>query len=299
MKRDREGMMTTHETIWGYIFISPWLIGLLLFWVGPVGSVFQMSFTDNNILQSTSFVGIRNYLQILGSDQLFWESIKNTLLYVILRVPLIMAIGFLIAVLLNKTCKGITFFRALIYFPSILPVVAAGALWMLLLNPDLGWIPSWMEIIGLPKTNLLGDLVTVKPTLVLISLWQIGSYMVIFLSNLQNVPSHLYESASIDGAGSIKRLLHITIPMMSPTFLYVMIVDIIASFQVFSLAFILTNGGPGSSTLFYILYLYRQAFTFFQMGYASAMAVLLFLVMIVLTVIMMKTSKRWVHYERM
>jgi len=189
-------------------------------------------------------------------------------------------------------------FRAVVYLPAVIPVVAAGGIWLLFLNAQIGWLDHWLAAAGLPARQWLGDEFWAKPALVLISLWQIGSYVVIFLQGLQSIPAQLYEGAEIDGAGALTKLVSVTVPMTTPTILYVTVIDLIASFQVFSLAFVITQGGPADQTLFYVLYLYREAFSFLKMGYASAMAAVLFVVTMALTLIVIRSSRGCVQYER-
>jgi multiple sugar transport system permease protein len=290
--------LASRDVVWGYGFIAPWLIGLLLFTAGPIVAVFYWSFTDYPILSAPTWVGLKNYEKILTGDPLFWKSIQNTAYYVGLRVPLHLLLAFGLALLINRSIRGISFLRTAIYLPSVVPIVALAVIWRLLLDPRGGYLNYYGSLVGLPATNFLTSEALVKPAIIGISLFQVGIAMVIFMAGLQAIPEQLYEAAAIDGANAWQRLVTVTVPMLTPVILYNLIVDIINSFQVFAYAFILTGGAPANAALFYVLYIYKQAFEFFQMGYASALSVILFLVILVFTALLMSFSDRWVQYDR-
>lgn len=286
------------STFWGYLFISPWLIGLFLFTLGPILAAFYFSFTEYSVFESPIFTGFSNYIRIFSEDELFPKVVFNTIYYVGLRVPLHVGLGLLLATLLCKNFRGISIFRTAMYLPTIVPAVAAAAIWMWVLDPQIGILNQMLARIGIIAPNWLGSELFSKPTLIFISLWRVGSIMMIFLAGLKDIPDYLFEAADIDGASRWRKFWMIKIPMITPTILYNFVMDIINSFQVFSDAFIITDGGPLHSTNFIVLYIYKNAFQYFQMGYACALAVILFLVIFVITVILMKSSDSWVHYDR-
>jgi multiple sugar transport system permease protein len=290
--------ISTREALWGYAFIAPWVIGLLLFTAGPILAVFYWSFTEYPILSAPTWVGLRTFEKIFTADPLFWKSLANTAYYVGLRVPLHLGLAFALALLINRSIRAISFFKTAIYLPSVVPVVALAIVWRLLLDPRSGYLNYYGGLVGLPAINWLTSEAWIKPAIIGISLSQVGIAMVIFLAGLQSIPEQLYEAAAIDGAGPWQRLLSVTIPMLTPVILYNLIVDIINSFQVFAYAYILTKGGPADAALFFVLYIYRHAFELFQMGYAAALSAILFVIILVFTVILMSFSDRWVQYDR-
>jgi multiple sugar transport system permease protein len=294
----RAGWLARREALYGYAFISPWLIGLVAFTAGPLLTVFYLSLTEYPILSEPTWIGTRNYQRIFAEDPKFWASLFNTAYYVAIRVPLHLGLAFVFALLLHRTVRGIGVFRTAIYLPSMIPIVALSVIWRVLLDPRSGYVNYFNSLVGLPQINFLTSTDWAKPVVIFISLWQIGIPMIVFLAGLGAIPEHLYEAAKIDGAGAWRRLLNVTLPMMTPVILYNVIIDIINSFQVFAFAFILTKGGPNDATLFYVLYIYRQAFELFQMGYASALSTILFLIVLVLTLIVLRSSRYWVQYER-
>lgn len=285
------------EALWGYFFILPWIIGLGLFTLAPILAVWQWSFTDYAILGTPRPVGLQNFQQI-ADDPLFRLSLYNTAYYVLFRVPIYLLVAFALALLLNRAGKVIAFFRAAIYLPAVAPIVALSVVWRLLLDPQLGIATYYGGFLGLPNSYWLGSEALAKPVIIFVSFWSVGVPTMIFLAGLQGVPEHLYEAAEIDGASLWSKLWAVTIPMMTPTILLNLIIEIINSFQVFAYAFIMTSGGPVNTTLFYVLYIYRQAFQFFRMGYASALSLILFLVVLALSIGVMKLSDMWVQYER-
>ncbi|MCC6174303.1 MAG: sugar ABC transporter permease [Chloroflexi bacterium] len=290
--------LARREALYGYAFISPWIVGLLAFTAGPLLAAFYFSFTEYPILSAPTWVGLRNYERIFTEDRSFLTSLANTAIYVIVRVPLHLTIAFVLALALSRSIRGIGVFRTAIYLPSMIPIVALSVIWRILLDPRIGYVNYFASYLGLPEVNWLTSEVWIKPVIIMISLWQVGVPMIIFLAGLGGIPDQLYEAAQLDGAGPWQRLRNVTLPMMTPSILYNVIIDIINSFQVFAFAFILTKGGPNDASLFYVLYIYRQAFQFFQMGYASALSAILFFVVLALTILLLRSSRYWVSYER-
>jgi multiple sugar transport system permease protein len=288
----------------GYFFIMPWLIGMLLFTVGPMLVSLYMSFTSWTMLSPPQWVGFENYTSLVKDDLLFYVSIYNTLYYVFLSVPLGMVVSLLLALLLNQRVKGISIFRTIFYLPSITNLVAISVLWIWIFNPEFGLLNGILRIVGIEGPYWLQSETWSKPSLVVMSLWSVGGGMIIYLAALQGIPQQLYEAAELDGAGLWNKFRSITVPMLTPAIFFNLTMSIIGSFQVFTQAYIMTQGrspggegGPANSTLFYVLYLYKKAFQQFKMGYASAMAWVLFIVILILTLIQFKLSKRWVYYE--
>ena len=284
--------------LWGYFFISPWLIGFLVFNLYPIVAVFYYSFFEYTGLRAPQFVGLENYVEMFKYDDLALKSLWNTLYYVALRVPLYMLIGFAAALLVNRKLRGIYLFRTGLYIPTVVPFAVGVIVWMWLMDTHFGIINIGLKALGLPIVNWLGSAHMALPSIVIIGLWQIGTVMMIFLAGLQSIPIHLYEAADIDGASLWQKLVYITVPMMSPVIMFNLILDVINSFQVFTAAFIATNGGPLNSTLFYALYLYRQSFQFLNLGFGMALATILFLIIMVFTLIIFRSERYWVFYER-
>jgi multiple sugar transport system permease protein len=281
----------------GYLFISPWLVGLLTFTLFPILAVFFLSFTRYGVFDSPTWVGLTNYQKIFADDRLFKISLINTLYYVGLSVPLHVGVGFLLALGLNAKLIGQTIFRTFFYVPSIVPQVAGVLLFVWLFQPQIGLINYFLGLIGVNGPNWLGRPEWAKPAIIIMSMWGVGGGMIIYLAGLQSIPQHLYEAAEIDGANGWHKFRNVTVPMMTPTIFFNVIVGLIGSFQVFTTAYVATGGGPLNSTLFYVLYLYRRAFQDFAMGYASAMAWILFVLVLLLTLVVFRSSSSWVYYE--
>ena len=287
------------EAAWGYVFIAPWIIGFLAFSLGPIVATLYLSLTEYRILTPPEWIGIDNYVRMFTSDVLYGKSLGVTAMYIGMRVPSWIIIGLLLAMLINRDIPGIRFFRTALYLPTIIPLAASAIIWMWMLNPQVGFLNAWVRTnLGVILPNWLNDTTWALPAIVVLGIWQIGQTMMIFLAGLQEVPSQLYEAADIDGANGLQKFRHITVPMMTPIIYFNTVVGVISAFQVFGAAFIMTAGGPANSTLFYILYLYRRAFQFLEMGYASAMSVVLVAIVLALTVLIMRTSDSWVQYER-
>lgn len=282
---------------WGYVFIAPWLLGFLLFTAGPMLASLYLSFCRYD-LHTLEWAGTRNYELLFTRDPLFWKSLTNTALYVLFSVPLGLTGSLLLALLLNRTVRGITLFRTLFYLPSLVPAVASALLWAWIFHPDAGLLNYGLSLAGIRGPQWLQDPRTALPSLILMSLWGVGgSRMVIFLAGLQGISDELYEAAALDGARGWAAFRHVTLPMLSPTIFFNLVLGIIGSFQVFTSAYVLTNGGPNHATLMYVLYLYNNAFRFFKLGKASAMAWVLFVLLLVFTLIQFRHASKWVYYE--
>lgn len=297
MASQRRSKQVIKEEIAGYLFVSPWFVGFILFIVGPMIASLFISMCEYRLPYAIKWVGLANYAKMLTGDPLFWKSLYNTVYYTAISVPLGIALSLAIAVLLNQEIKGLGILRTIYYLPSILSGVAVSLLWLLLLDPSFGMINALLEKIGIDGPLWLQDPAWSKPGIILMSLWQVGGNMIIYLAGLQGIPTQLYEAARIDGATSWRCFWSITLPMMTPTIFLSLVMGIIGSFQVFTQAYVMTDGGPLNSTLFYVLYLYRTGFMEFRMGYASALAWTLFMFILVLTVIIFRSSEKWVYYE--
>lgn len=284
------------EALSGYTFLIPWIIGLLVFTLGPILAVFYFSFTAYPVIGAPRWIGLANYEQMFTRDALFTKSLFNTAYYVGLRVPLFQIIAFAVALLVARNLPGMRFFKTGIYLPVMMAAVAKSVMWRQMLG-QAGLANYLLFLFGYPRQNLLASELWVKPLIILLTLWIIGPTMLVYLAGLKGIPEELYEAASIDGANGWQRLFRITIPMMTPVILLNLIMDIINSFQVFTHALIITEGGPVNASLFYVLYIFRQAFSYFDMGYASALSVVLFVIILIFTLIVMRWSQSWVHYE--
>ena len=286
------------DNIIGYALLAPWLVGFLFMWAIPALMSIYYSFTDYNLLSAPNWVGLKNYVDIFTGDKNFRQSLKVTFGYVLIMVPLRLAFALFVANLLNKKHMCMALYRVLYYIPSIVGgSIAVSVVWKQIFG-NKGVLMSLLGAFGIEqKMSLLGNPNTALFVIVLMGVWQFGSCMLVFLSGLKQIPNSLYESAAIDGAGSFKRFWKITMPMLTPTLFFNLIQQIINAFRVFTESYIITDGGPMSSTLTYVLYLYRSAFTNFHMGYSCALAWILVLIIGVATIILFKTQNSWVHYE--
>lgn len=285
------------QEFWGFLFICPWLFGFLIFTAGPMLYSFWLSFTKYDLADS-KFVGVENYRRLVRQDPLFWKALTNTVLYALVTVPLGIIGSLVIALVLNQQVKGVRLFRTLFYLPSMVPAVASALVWQWVFNADNGILNQALAYVGLPNIEWLQNEKFVLWAFVLMSLWGVGGQrMIIFLAGLQGIPDSYYEAARLDGANSWRQFWHITLPSLSPVMFFNVILSLIGAFQVFASAYVMTSGGPNNASLFYSLYIFRNAFEYFKMGKASAMAWILFLILLVLTLVQMKLSKRWVHYE--
>jgi multiple sugar transport system permease protein len=283
------------EAISFYLTISPWLVGFLAFTVGPMLISLLASFTNWDLLTNPVWVGLGNYRD-LATDSTFIQSLKVTLTYTAAYVPLDLAGGLLLALLVRPRIKGMGIFRTIFYLPTVFSGVAFVVIWLWMLNPNGGLVNLVLDWFGITGPRWLLDPRYALMSLVIMSFWGWGRSMALYLGGMQSIPDELYEAAAIDGAGSIRQFFFVTLPLLSPTLFFNLILSVIATFQSFTSAFVATNGGPLDSTLFLVLYIYRQAFEFFHMGYASALAWVLFAIVLVLTLVLMRTQKFWVFY---
>lgn len=285
------------EARWAFLFLSPWIVGFLLFTLGPMAASLWFSFTRFSGTSLPVFVGLDNYTTLFTTDPKFWRSLGITFFYAFVAVPLGLVLGFLLAWLLNLQIPLMKFWRTVYYMPSVISGVVVAILWRGLFDEKTGFVNfvlSWFGIRG-PAWLLSPEFAIAA--LILISIWGVGGGMIIYLAGLQSIPTALYEAAELDGANAWQRLLKVTLPMMSPVIFYNLIIGIIACFQYFTEPWILTKGGPDDATLFYNIYLYKNAFQYGEMGFASALAWVLFLIVLVLTALVFKSSSMWVYYE--
>ena len=295
--------LSFEETFFGWLFILPAVLGVVLFQLGPVVASALLSFTSYDIISPPRWVGTANYERLLN-DPLWFQSIRVTLRYVVLYVPSALITAYAIALLMSNSLHGISLYRTIWYLPSVVPVVASAAIWRWGLNPEFGPINYPLKVLGLPAPRWLTDPDWIVPSLVFISLWGLGNTVLIFLAAITGLPRTYYEAAEVDGAGVFARFRHITLPLTSSIIFYQLIVSIIGSFQVFGIAYVLfvttpsaSSAGPANAALFYVLYMFRNAFGYFRNGYASAMAWVLFLVIMFLTWLLFYSQRRWVYYE--
>ena len=292
----------------GYIAASPWLVGLIVFGAGPILFSMIISFCNYDVLSPARFIGLHNYVKLLGrhhdaildkivwNDPIFWKSLGNTL-YMVIAVPLSIVLGLAMALLLDAKVRGLHLYRTIFYLPAIVPAVASFILWLWLLDPSVGLVNQGLTMLGISNPpKWLQDPQWSKPSLILLGLWGVGSGMIIWLAGLKDIPETYYEAASIDGANRFQQLIRITIPLLSPYIFFNLIMGLIGTFQVFESALIMTDGGPADSTLFYAYKLFNEAFKFLNMGVASAMAWLLFIIVLAITLLQLWLGKKWVHY---
>ena len=285
------------EAKWGLIFAAPAILGFLLLKAMPILFSLYITMTNWSAVGEAQWVGVDNFERMLFEDPLFWRSLQVTAYYSLLAVPASMIFAFFLAMLLNTRIPGLGIFRTIFYIPSIVPIIASSVIWLWMFNPDFGLFNSVLGTFGLPKLQYIFSEDTVVPSLVFMSIWGVGPMMIIFLAGLQEVPKDLYEAADIDGAGALSKLWHITIPMMTPTILFNLLISLVAAFQTFVQPFIMTNGGPNNGSLFFVFWIYRKAFQDSQMGYASALAWALFIIISVLSYLIFRTSRNWVFYQ--
>ena len=285
------------KTIEGYLFISPWIVGFILFTAGPVVASLGLSFYQWSLIRPPRFVGLENYVTMFTNDPLFWQSLRVTLLYVAVAVPLQIAFALFLAILLNQKVRAIPVFRTIFYLPSVVSGVAIAVLWLWLYQPELGLINDLLSKVGIDGPAWLISKQWALPAIIGASLWTVGGTMIIFLAGLQDMPQHLYEAAALDGAGEWAKFRHVTLPMLSPVIFFNLVLGLIAAFRMFELPLVMTQGGPINATMFYALYLYLSAFKFLKMGYAAALAWVLFIIIMIVTGLQLKLARRWVYYE--
>lgn len=280
----------------GYAFISPWLIGFIVFFAAPFLLSVYFSFTRYDVVSAPVWVGWANYRKLFFDDPLFWKSLGITFKYALAAVPASIAAGLGLALLLNLEIRGISIYRTIFYIPSIVPVVATSVVFVWILNPQIGLVNGILRTFGVIGPAWLQDTTWAFWSLVFMSLWAVGGGMIIYLAGLKDVPISLYEAAIIDGAGPLQRTWYVTLPMITPVIFFNLIMGVIGAFQYFTQAYIMTMGGPDDSTHFYALYLFNRAWRYLDMGYASAMAWILFIIVMSLTILIFRTHKRWVYY---
>lgn len=291
--------MVRRRLIWGLFFISPWILGFLAFTLYPIAASFYYGFTNYNILNFTPrWVGTENYADLFTADNVFWGSLRVTIQYVAMLVGLATVFDICIALLLNMNVRGLSLYRTVFYLPVMVPVVAATLTWVWILNPRHGLVNGLLDRIGVDGPLWLASPRTALFSLVLVAVWGSGRAVLIYLAGLKEIPSHLYEAAEIDGANPFRKMWHITLPLLTPQILFNVITMTIFSFQSIAAPLIMTGGGPNKATLLYGLQLYRLAFERLRMGYASAMAWILFLLILALTIAMFYGSRRFIHYDR-
>ncbi len=284
------------EAIHAYIFMSPAILGLLLFTLGPMAASLLLSFTEYNIITDPEWIGIDNYVELFN-DRLFWQSLRVSAIYSIVSVPLGLSVALALAILLNHKMRGMLIFRSVYYLPTVISGVGVAMLWRWLFNGDFGLINVLLRRVGIQGPNWLFDANWALAALIIASLWGIGGTMLIFLAGLQGIPQELYEAAEIDGAGRWRQFRSITLPMISHVTFFNLVLGVIGALQVFTDAYVMTGGGPNNATLFLSVYLYRHAFQFLHFGYAAAVAWILFLIVLALTLLVFKSSPLWVYYE--
>ena len=295
-KRKRVSGVQRAERRDGWLFAMPFLIGVTVFWLGPMLYSLFLVVQDWDMLSTPQYVGLEN-IRTAIEDPLVAKSLYNTAFYTFIGVPLQLLIALLLAIGLNQSIRGQSIYRTVFYLPAITPAVAFAVVWMQIFNADFGVLNNILHAFGLPGVNWLFDPNVAKPAFILMSLWTIGPQMVIFLAGLQSVPVELLEAAEIDGANNWQRFWGVVMPMLSPVIFFNLIIGIIGSFQVFTNAFIMTSGGPQNATLFVVLYIYLNGFRFFKMGYAATLAWMLFWIIMVFTFLQFTVANRWVYYE--
>lgn len=295
----RRSRARRREAILGYVYISPWIVGYLFLVLGPVLASLYLSFTKYSIITTPVFIGLDNYVRAFTDDKLFAKSMWNTFYYVVISVPLSIITSLLLALLLDQGLRATKLFRTLFFLPSITPVVASVLLWRWIFQPDFGVLNYLLSLVGIQGPQWLASPDWVKPSLITIGLWGSvgGSQMIVFLAGLQSIPTDLYEVAAIDGATKWHRFWNVTLPLLTPSIFFNLILGVIGGFRTFTAAYIATEGGPAYESLFFVLYLFYNAFQYMNMGYASAMAWVLLVIVLALTAIQFWMSKRWVYYE--
>jgi multiple sugar transport system permease protein len=296
-QRAHRGALRRREARAGLLFVLPWLLSLLIFTTYPVLAAFYLSLTDYNVVQPPTWVGLQNYHTMLTADPAFWISVKNTAFYTLLAVPLGLAGSLALALLLNLRVRGLAVYRTLVYLPALTPPVVSTIIFIGMFDPEGGLINAILQQVGLPALGWLNDPTWAKPALIMMSLWGLGAGALIFLAGLQEIPQALLEAAAIDGAGPWLRFRHITLPLLTPVILFNLVVGVIGAFHVFTPALVSggTTGKPLESTLMFMVHIYRNAFRYFAMGYASALAVVLFLAVLMVTWAIFRSAQVWLY----
>ena len=289
--------LSQRESIWAYLLIGPWIVGFLVFTLGPMVASLIFSFTDYAINKPINFVGMANLVEMFFKDYRFWHSLQVTLTFAVFAIPLGLVFGLLLALLLNAKVPGLAIWRTLYYTPSVVSGVAVAVLWLYLFNPRYGIINWLLSLVKISGPAWLASPDWALPALIIMSLWSVGGGMIIYLAGLQGIPTVFYEAAEIDGANSMQSFFSITLPLITPVLFYNLVTGIIGTFQIFTSIYVMTSGGPAEATLFYNLYLYNNAFRYGRMGYASALACVLFVIVLILTLLVFRSSSAWVYYE--
>jgi multiple sugar transport system permease protein len=295
-RRRRLGAIERRNLRLGLLFIGPWIFGFLAFLVYPILSSLYYSFTDYSGFGDAEWIGMGNYSRMVG-DVLFWESLGNTAYYTALAVPIGVVVAIVLALAMNQPLREVAVYRAALYLPSVLPIFALAFIFIWILNPRFGLVNHLLNVLGFASIDWLGDPVWAKLSIVLLAQLGAGQYALVFLTSMRAIPTSLYDAAKLDGAGAWRRFRSVTLPLITPIILYDIIVGIGLGLQVFTPAYVMTQGGPSNATMFYVLYLYRNAFRYGDMGYASAMGWILLLISVFLALAVFWTSRRWVHYE--
>lgn len=297
--RQRPSARRRREIIEGYLYLSPWILGFVFLVGGPMIASFVLSFTEYRITSAPTFIGLQNFRTAFTEDRLFWPSLGRTFYYAVVSVPITIIGSLILALLLNQKIRGSTWFRTFFFLPHLTPIVAAALLWTMLLHPETGFVNYLLGLVGIEGPKWFGSTQWAIPGLILISTWRGigGNRMMIFLAGLQGVPESLYDASDIDGANWWQRFWNVTLPMISPTMFFNLVLGIIQALRVFAAAMIATKGGPAYATWFFALHIYNQAFQYFEMGYASSLAWIFLVVMLGFTYIQFKSASRWVYYE--
>jgi multiple sugar transport system permease protein len=287
------------ETRAGLLFILPWLIALLVFTAYPVLATFYLSFTNYNILQPPSWIGLENYQTIFAEDPAFWTAARNSVVYAVVSVPLKLIVAFGLALLLNMGVRGIGLYRTIFYLPTLVPPIAATVVFILLFSPLGGPVNTILSWFGIQAPDWFNDPNWAMPALIVLGIWPLGVETLAFLAGLKEIPQDLLDAASVDGAEGWQRLRHVIIPLISPVILFNLVIGVIYSFQVFTQALVIggQTGEPLESTLMFLVLIYRNAFRYFSMGYAAALSVVLFVAVLLLTLLIFRSARSWVHYE--
>jgi multiple sugar transport system permease protein len=299
VRRPATSPLRRQETRAGILFILPWIISLLVFTAYPTIATFYLSFTDYNILQPPSWIGLDNYNTMFQEDPAFWTAVRNSAVYALVSVPLKLVIAFGLALLLNMGVRGIGVYRTIFYLPTLVPPIAATIIFILLFSPSGGPVNTIFASVGLRAPDWLNDPNWALPALMILGIWPLGVETLAFLAGLKEIPQDLLDAAAVDGAEGWQRLRHVIIPLISPVILFNLVIGVIYSFQVFTQALVIggPTGEPLESTLMFLVLIYTNAFRYFSMGYAAALSVVLFAAVLLLTLLIFRTSRSWVHYE--
>jgi multiple sugar transport system permease protein len=296
-KKRRRLTLSHREAVWAYALISPWLIGFIVFTAGPMIASLYFSLTEYDVINPPRFIGLANWRSMFAEDPLFWHSLKVTLMYAVAALPLGLVLGLALALLLNAEVPGLMFWRTIYYMPSVVSGVAVAVLWSYVFNPRFGILNWLLSLVGIKGPGWLSSTDWALPAMIIMSLWGVGGGMITYLAGLQGIPTALYEAATIDGATKWQRFWRITLPLITPVIFYNLVTGIIGAFQYFTAAYVMTNGGPANATLFYNLYLYRNTFRYGRLGFGSAMAWFLLFAVLVMTLLIFRSSAVWVYYE--